>query len=30
MHEDKLKNILGYIGVGLRELFWVVVAGAVL
>ena len=30
MHEDKLKNILGYIGVGLRELFWVVVAGAVI
>ena len=25
-----MKNILGYIGVGLRELFWVVVAGAVI
>ena len=30
MHEGKLKNILGYVGVGLRELFWVVIAGAVI
>ena len=30
MHEGKLKNIWGYIGVGLRELFWIVIAGAVI
>ena len=25
-----MKNILGYIGVGLRELFWIVIAGVVI